>query len=71
MIKISHERNPTNYQKRLFDQINGIEDVNLREMISECVYIEYKYRSAASFPIKQIKDLVDNYAGLSEGEAGQ
>jgi len=71
MIKISHERNPTNYQKRLFDQINGIEDVNLREMISECVYIEYKYRSAASFPIKQIKDLVDNYARLSEGEAAQ
>lgn len=64
-------RQPTQYQRRLFDQIQKINNEILREMICESLYIEYRNRSALNFPIRQIKDLVDARASLIEKESEQ
>lgn len=62
------KKKPTQYQKRLLDQIQSVEDDTLRDFISECVFLEFAHRSECNFPVRKLRQLVDAYADLSEGE---
>jgi|WetSurMetagenome_2_1015567.scaffolds.fasta_scaffold35426_2 hypothetical protein len=53
-------------QERLRRLFRDIKDPHVRDIISEVVTIEAKYRSAQKFPLQQIRDVVDNNARLIE-----
>lgn len=65
---MSGKKKPTQYQKRLLDQIQSVQDENLQELISECIWLEFKHKSEFNFPMRNVKDLIEKYADLLEGE---
>ena len=59
---------PTKSLQRLLNLFAKIEDEDIREIISEVVFIESKHRSssAKNFPMREVRNVIDNTARLQE-----
>jgi hypothetical protein len=59
----------TKSQKRLLDLFTSIEDEDIKEIIIEVINVEVTNRSSHNFPIRKVRDAVDNVARLQEAGA--
>lgn len=56
----------TQYQTRLINQLKSIENEEMKEILMECIFIQYKHRSNDTLARKEIKNCVDRVILLSE-----
>ena len=63
------EKQLTKTQKRLMKLFKDIPDENIREIIIEVIGIEAANRSSHNFPIRKVKEVVDDFGKLQESEA--
>lgn len=57
----------TGSQKRLLKLFKQVEDEDVREIMTEVVVLEGKYRSG-NFPVRKVRDVVDVVARLQESK---
>ena len=63
---VSRRPELTKPQERLMRLFHQIDDRDIREIMAEVVSIERRYRSAQKFPMRLVKDAIDNVARLQE-----
>lgn len=58
----------TSSLRRLLDLFNEIEDGDIREVISDVVAVESRFRSSAgkNFPMREVRDVIDRVVRLQE-----
>jgi len=62
------ERKITRSQQRLLKFFESVEDETIRDIMIEVLNIESRNRSAGSFPIRKVRDVIDSNARLAEIE---
>jgi hypothetical protein len=60
------EKRLTRTQKRLVNLFKNVNDENIREIIIEVIDIEAKNRSSHNFPIRKVREVVEDIARLQE-----
>jgi hypothetical protein len=60
------EKQLTKTQKRLVRLFKNVQDENIREIINEVIVIESANRSTHNFPIRKIREVVEDAAKLQE-----
>lgn len=60
------EKHLTKTQKRLVNLFKHVNDENIREIIIEVIGIEATNRSAHNFPIRKVREVVEDIARLQE-----
>ncbi len=62
------KRKLTMAQQRLLGFFKDVEDESIRDIMIEVLNIESRNRSAKSFPIRKVRDVIDGNAKLIERE---
>ena len=62
------EKPMTKTQKRLLRLFKNIKEEDIREIIIEVIGIESSNRSSHNFPIRKVREVVDDFARLQESE---
>lgn len=64
------DTNQTSSQRRLLRLFEQVEDPDLKEIMSNVVMLESRYRSSSAerFPLRQVRDIIDAVAKRQENQ---